>query len=366
MTGTSIDALDVAAVRIEGRALDLRADIAAFVTHPLDDLAPRLRACADGHPLTAAAAAALALDLGERHARACRELAQRAGPPDLIALHGQTVFHSPPRSWQLLNPWPVARDLRAVIVYDLRAADLAAGGQGAPITPIADWIIHRAEHESRAIVNLGGFCNITHLPRAGAAEDIRAADVCACNQVLDACARAALDAPYDDGGATALAAEPHPRARDDLRALLDAQRTARRALGSGDEAHAWAQRWSADTPPGPLLAAVCDALARTIAAALDAPDRVLLAGGGVRNRALVRALERHCTASVETTDANNVPPEQREAMSIAVLGALCADRTPITLPRVTGRAEHAPLDGAWILPHAADPMPTTTHPSSAP
>ena len=111
---------------------------------------------------------------------------------DLVVAHGQTVFHAPPASWQLLNAAPIARAVRAPVVFDLRQADLAAGGQGAPITPLADWIMLRAHGPAaagRAIVNLGGFCNVTILPSGAGPEGVRGMDVCPCNHLLDGVAR---------------------------------------------------------------------------------------------------------------------------------------------------------------------------------
>ncbi len=102
---------------------------------------------------------------------------------DLVVAHGQTVYHAPPLSWQLCAPGPIAHALQVPVLCDLRSADIAAGGQGAPITPIADHILFRHAREARAVVNLGGFCNITTLPAGDDATRVRGGDVCACNQV---------------------------------------------------------------------------------------------------------------------------------------------------------------------------------------
>src|SRR6185436_14618647 len=138
-----------------------------------------------------------ALALGELHARAVAKAAAGCRL-DLIAAHGQTVFHAPPLSWQMLNPWPLVRDLQTSVVFDLRGADLAHGGQGAPITPLADWVLFRSNSRTRAVVNLGGFCNLTLLP-PGRPDMVRGFDVCACNQLLDHIARGILQRPFDEG-----------------------------------------------------------------------------------------------------------------------------------------------------------------------
>lgn len=356
MTGTSIDGIDAAAVRIDGHGLRARAAVTHHEHASLGDLAITLRALASGERMTASEIAAASLALGQVHAELASRVAAQSGPPDFAAAHGQTVFHAPPRSWQLLNPAPIAAALRRPVVYDLRAADLAAGGQGAPITPMADFIFFRDEAHPRAVVNLGGFCNVTLLPpRQGRADEawlsaVRGADVCACNHVLDAAARRALGKPYDESGAAAMRGASSEPAVRELAQSLEAQSRAGRSLGSGDEALAWVERHADRLSGADLLASAAKAVGESIARALTpfAPALVLVAGGGAHNRALLGHVARAVGAHVSPTDEYGVPVGAREAASMAVLGALCADGVPITLPAVTGVADPAPLAGAWI------------------
>ncbi len=367
MTGTSLDALDAALVRIEGEGLALRATHVRTVSRPLGPLGPRLRAVAEQLAHTAADVAALGRDLAMLHAEAIRELAAAGPRADLICAHGQTVFHNPPLSWQLLSGPVLAREANVPLVYDLRAADLAAGGQGAPITPIADLVLFGHPTEPRAVVNLGGFCNFTTLPALGDAPDliaartaalphVRGGDVCACNHVLDTVARRVLGTPFDAGGAAALGGTVHEDALDDLLGIFAAQSAAGRSLGTGDEVASWVGRqWKGGAGvTGPDLCttaceAIADAACRAVARVRPGTARVLVAGGGARNRALVRAFASVATFPVETTTEQGVPVESREAVCFAVLGALCRDRVPITLPQITG-VTVAPVAGVWAWP----------------
>src|SRR6185503_11214172 len=117
------------------------------------------------------------------------------------------------------------------------AADLAAGGQGAPITPLADFILFRSERERRAILNLGGFANYTVLPASngGPAEryvaQIIGGDVCACNQLLDTVARELFSRPFDEAGGRAATGVVRPALFDGLQSILNAQASAGRSLG---------------------------------------------------------------------------------------------------------------------------------------
>lgn len=362
MTGTSIDGLDCALARITGRGLAMRAELLATHSAPIPDgLRQTLRRIAAAEPLTAAAIARAAREFGELHANTIADLlkASNTPKPDLIAVHGQTVFHSPPDSWQLINPAPIARAHNCPVVSDLRAADLAAGGQGAPITPLADFTLFRHESLPTAVVNLGGFCNITLLPAAPASADpasllphIRGFDVCACNQILDDLARKVLRADYDESGAAALRGHPHEEALIDLEGVLATQSSSKRSLGTGDESAEWVSRWRVHVPADDLAATACEGIGRTIAERIveTGAERILLAGGGARNAALVKAIASWVSSTPVTTDTLGVDVSSREALCMAVLGALSHDRVPITLPQVTRCPPPAPIAGSWLLP----------------
>ncbi len=354
MTGTSLDGVDAALARVRGRGLLLRAELVAHASAPLGALGPRLRAAAEQTPLTARDFASLALDLGEVCAAVAADLCARAGAaPDLASVHGQTIHHAPPRSWQILNPHPVARALECPVVFDLRGADVAEGGQGAPLTPLADWVLLRAP-AARAVINLGGFANITLLPEdRGAPEEqvarVRGCDVCACNHLLDQGAREALGAPFDPDGTTAERGRVHSELAERLVARLA---PAGRSLGTGDEAWETLEGWRAQVAPEDLLATICHAVARAIGRALASagPRDVVVAGGGARNARLVREIREVVAAPVTSASDHGIPVEQRESLAWAVLGALAQDGAAVTLPAVTGRRAHALADGLWCLP----------------
>lgn len=363
MTGTSLDGLDCALVEIAGRGLSMRATFVRGNSMDLGALKPRLRAIADQVPVTAGEVAGVMRDFAVLHADAVRNLL--AGEAcDLVCVHGQTVFHKPPLSWQLFQPAPLVRALQVPVVYDLRQADLALGGQGAPITPIADWILFRRIHDPMIVVNLGGFANYTqwftalfpdedhgsHIGWPARPLDIRGGDICACNQLLDQLARERLGRSFDEDGRVAASGVADPAVVRSLVALLENQARTGRSLGTGDELHKWTDG-VVNLPAPTVLRSACDAIGNTIAQrAFDLP--VLLAGGGVRNAALVGAVRAACRFPVTTTDTVGIPAEFREAVCFAVLGALCQDRVPITLPQVTKlpAGVAAPLSGVWAFP----------------
>jgi len=381
MTGTSIDSLDAALVEIGGEGLRMTARFVHGHTLPLGELASRLRALAEQEPMTAGEIATLSREFSMLHVAAIRALMKDdAASVDLICVHGQTVFHKPPVSWQMLTPAVIAHELGVPVVHDLRAADLARGGQGAPITPIADWICFGHLDGPIGIANLGGFCNVTVLPGSCIAEagtalatptteeivaesrtlrdgrateqlnEIRGMDVCACNQLIDAIARRLFGTRFDKDGERACRGEVHAEALEDLEGVLAAQAGARRSLGTGDESMEWISRWRAHVSAEALAATACEGIAQRIAAATRECRLLLLAGGGARNKALARAIHSCASSRVEPLESRGLPGEYREAAGFAVLGALCQDRVPISLPAVTGVPASAPISGCWTLP----------------
>ncbi|XVJ58133.1 MAG: hypothetical protein HEQ23_01540 [Tepidisphaera sp.] len=352
MTGTSLDGLDVSLVEITGEGLAMSAKPIRTLSKPLGALAAPLRSLAEQVPATAGEIARVMHEFAELHALAILELLA-GDKPSLVCVHGQTVFHKPPLSWQLFQPAPVARAVKCPVVYDLRAADLAAGGQGAPITPLADWILYRhliGDADRLDIVNLGGFCNVTTLPAGTDLSSIRGGDVCACNQLLDAAARSLLRTPYDEDGAQAASGTVHDEALEDLLGIMQARRKPGRSLGTGDELTDWLSRFRHQVPAPDLLHTACIAIAETIGQHLaqlpGVPGAIFIAGGGARNKALASALASAAPGPVRPLPGG----DSREADCFAVLGALCQDRVPITLPHITGCPSPAPISGAWLIP----------------
>jgi len=368
MTGTSIDGIDLALVEINGEGLSMRARLVRGRSASLGELAPRLRDAAEQKPLSAREFAALARDLGALHAREAAVLAD-GDPIDLVSAHGQTIIHAPPLSWQLLDPWPIASTLGCRVIADLRRADLAAGGQGAPLTPLADWVLYRGP-EPRAVLNLGGFANATSLPADSsdrAIESIRGADLCVCNQLLDRAARRHLGQPFDRDGAAAARGRVDAEILRRLTRMLDEQQDAGRSLGTGDEwlaevdptiRHARASSPSASVASTvsteDLLATIVTALATTIARGVrtrssDATE-VIVAGGGIHHRLLRAKIASQLKIPLRLSDELGIPADLREAAAWAVLGALAEDGVPVSLPAVTGRRGPSLLDGSLIRP----------------
>jgi len=353
MTGSSIDGLDVALVKITGRGMDMTVELVDACSHSLDSVARDLKRFACQEPLPAGEITSLCYTYSDLHRRAISELLTGT-TAQLIAIHGQTVYHHPPLSWQMLNPALIAYPLGIPVVYDMRSADLALGGQGAPITPIADYILFRDFFEMRAVVNFGGFANITVIPQISSFSKevggIQAGDVCVCNQLLDRLALRFLGTKYDEDGSAAMQGKVIPKVVSELMTRLGRQMYSGRSLGTGDELIGWIDYvCGLGHKAEDILRSACSAVAQVIAAHSEGADRLILAGGGARNKAVLTELELHTDAKLSYSTDFGIPVEFREAAEMAVLGALCQDRVPITLPQVTLVAV-PPVCGSWVIP----------------
>lgn len=358
MTGTSIDGLDLALIAVDGYGLSTQYSVKLCLSKSLGILAPQLRLITQRIPITAKEIAKISHDLAILHLNALEELIGNQ-KVDLVSVHGQTVYHSPPLSLQMINPTPIAIGLNVPVVTDLRAVDLASGGQGAPITPVADLLLYSSSKEVRCVVNLGGFCNLTILPRSPdktpknlqpSLDRIEGLDVCVCNQILDSIARRFFKIQFDVNGDRAFKGVVKTAPYSHLESHLKLQAKQERSLGTGDELIAdWFNKFSHKFPANDLARSACAAIASAVVYNCKSADRIILAGGGVKNRTLVEEIRKRSEIPVELSDNMGIPSTHREAVAMAVLGTLCQDRIPITIPKITGASSRA-ISGVWVLP----------------
>jgi anhydro-N-acetylmuramic acid kinase len=359
MSGTSLDGVDIAAVSTDGeritalgprgyrpygeneRAL-LRQALAEAIA--LDDRAARPGALARAEELVTAA-----------HGEAVeRFLAEHDIRPDIIGFHGQTVLHRPERrlTVQIGAGETLARLTGIPVAYDFRAADVAAGGQGAPLVPV----FHRALAASLdrprplMVLNVGGVANVTWL--GGEGDDPIACDTGPGNALIDDFMRARSGAAFDESGETAARgavdeawlaraladpffAEPPPKSLD------------RNAFAKNVET---LNELSLEDGAATLAAFTAATVARIVEHLPRPPRSVIVAGGGARNRTLMHMLaERLAPATVETAETVGWSADALEAQAFAFLAARHVRGLPITFPSTTGVA-HAMTGGVMARP----------------
>ncbi|MEZ6014180.1 MAG: anhydro-N-acetylmuramic acid kinase [Planctomycetota bacterium] len=461
LSGTSADGIDVGLVRvhIDGLAAGplegavsapprvVGLECVAFATEPFDvaaggpvpgltaagrqpaavDLAERVRAVLERRAVPGPRELALLdRDLGRAFGRAARAVADRHGYRlGLVASHGQTIWHhdgleaSGPATLQLGDGDEVAEAAGAAVACDFRRRDIAAGGEGAPLSALADPLVFARAPQPLCLLNLGGIANLTLVRQCASLETV-AFDVGPANALLDGLARALLGRPYDADGAVAAGGVPCAAWVDELLghpffAVAPPKSTGRDMFGGewlrGVLAGAAARGLS--TPD--TLASAALVVARSVARDVGSwgawlaahgaegapPAPLIVAGGGVHHAPLMACLASelglatdgaahggaHGSApggpvggargpsaasrgdqgltpghastraaqgrAVVTSAAVGVPPDAREALVFAALGARCLIGEPSTLPGATG-ARPGRVLGKLVTPPPTD------------
>jgi len=372
MAGTSLDGIDAALVRIEGAGDAIRVETLATHYQPYtpDERAGLMRLLESGNLADLCAWDAY---LGERFAQAALAVIQRAAPPrvDFVGSHGQTVWHAPdarlldtptPNTLQIGQPDVIAARVGVPVVADFRTRDMAYGGQGAPLVPIVDWLLLRSDTEARAALNLGGMANLTVLPAGCAPDALRAFDTGPANALIDLAVQEGTGGvqPYDRDGARADAGAVHPPLLEWLLAHPYFQQPPPKSTGREMFGHALLNAIHTQFPHLPLptlIATLTELTAATIADALrkwvlpDCPvQRVIVSGGGLHNRALMRRLTaRLPDIAFESSAAYGIDPDFKEAVAFAVLADRFLQGLPATYPSTTG-VRQPTLAGKLALP----------------
>jgi anhydro-N-acetylmuramic acid kinase len=359
MSGMSADGLDVALVRIGDRppAPGRRADLLRFETVPYEPaLSARIRAAARG---TTREVCVLSFDLALRWAADVLRLLDgwgtRPADVDFLASHGQTLDHVPrgslatPSTLQVGDGCVLAERTGILTVSDFRPRDLAAGGEGAPLVPMADWLLYAREGETSARHNLGNVANVTVVtPRR---EDVLAFDTGPANALIDAFARLVPGAPggIDRDGAVSAAGRLDAGAAAALREGLRDFRDRPPPKSAGYDAFgadlvARARAAGRGRPEDLVRTAVVvtaecldDAYARHVLPRFPALREVVFSGGGARNPTLMGLASERLGARGLRVAA--LPPpmvDAKEAVAFALLGDLTLSGEPGNLPSATG------------------------------
>ncbi|MGH3746587.1 MAG: anhydro-N-acetylmuramic acid kinase [Micromonosporaceae bacterium] len=356
ISGTSHDALDVAAAEFarHGETLWLA---------PLGDLEipfpKRLRAdvaaALPPHPSSVEQVCRLHAELGqvfaEAAARGVAELAD--GRADLVVSHGQTMFHwvSEGRALgtlQLGEPAWIARRTGLPVLADLRAADIARGGQGAPLAPTLDSMLLAPRHAPRAALNLGGIANLTVVRPDGS---VLGYDAGPANALIDAASEALAGVPYDADGQLAGSGKVLPVLLEEL--LAEPYYAAPAPKSTGKELFCWAyladrlDRLGATPAAADVVATATELTAHVIAsdATRHGVTELIASGGGTRNPVLMRRLRElgDDRFRVAVIDELGVPSAAKEAYLMALVGYLSWHGLPGVVPSATGASEAAVL-----------------------
>lgn len=345
MSGTSMDGVDAALVRMSADPLHPRPELASFVSMPYpDELRESLADLAGGAQVTAEEIAMLhssvAIAFAGAYFAVCRQAKADVHAVDFIGSHGQTVAHVPPGSGaavagtlQLGPPGMIAALTGITTVGDFRPADVAIGGQGAPLAPYCDYVLRRSDAANRVILNIGGISNLTYLPRDGRRDAVIAFDAGPGNMVSDALFQVLFhgEGNYDEDGVRASAGTPSGEIIENLMrhpffATVPPRSAGHREFGP---AFAWTLKQAADArglSPEDTLATAVRLSTRAIEDAIrlflpaSGVDEIFVTGGGARNRAMMRELGQAFEGiAIAPIDELGIPAEAKEAVDFAFL-----------------------------------------------
>jgi anhydro-N-acetylmuramic acid kinase len=360
MSGTSADGIDAVLADFSGRPARPRWRLLASHAHPYPArLREQLVRLGQGSPVTAAQLLDLAEAVTEAQAAAARAC-DPTGEAVLVGCHGQTVWHRPPQSsrrgasWQLLQGPLLAALLELPVVFDFRAADLALGGQGAPLVPPTDEALLGRTGGWRAVLNLGGIANLTLLPPASGPDRHRPVlgwDCGPANSLLDLAVERFSQGRErcDAGGAWAARGQVDERC---LEHWLDEpyfrqpppKSTGRELFGAADMERRIAQLGPDPADALATLSALTAAVVAQDLARGPRPLELLVAGGGARNHFLMEQLRCRCPGiAVRPLQELGIADAQREALAFALLAWWHRRGHPGSLPSVTGAPRAAVL-----------------------
>ncbi len=362
MSGTSVDGIDAALVSVEGNGTRSKVRVRAFATYPFPRGFRELM-LANSLPGTGTVDLLCRLNILYSHfyADAVRKIARKArvrlSSIDLIGSHGQTVHHLPApyrmfgkkirSTLQIGDPSTLAKLTGIPTVGDFRTADMAVGGEGAPLVPYVDYLLFRSKTKNRILLNLGGIANFTALPRNSRIDDVVAFDTGPANMVIDALMTKLFGKRHDEGGKLGMTGEvipsllrwmmKHPylgqKPPKSTGRELFGEAFLRKILGK------WKKERREDlvaTAAAFAAASIHDQYRRFIAKRMKV-DEVLVSGGGMHNMAVMHRLEHYfAPARVRPISERGIDPDAKEAICFAILANETIAEHPANVTRVTG------------------------------
>jgi anhydro-N-acetylmuramic acid kinase len=380
ISGTSVDGIDAALVDITGTDDDLKVEFIAGKTYAYpDDLRKQILAVCGGAAISMAQLAQLDDAIALAFAQAAQDIQMSHTSAQLIGSHGQTIFHRPPReqgsrgdnrcsllgySLQIGRGAVIAQITGIPTVANFRAADIAAGGQGAPLVPKVDAYLLSDPQYALCIQNIGGIGNVAYLPprlKPSWQQEIRGWDTGPGNTLLDLAVQHLTNGAktYDQDGNWAATGKPcfelvEQWLSEDFFEQLPPKSTGRELFGSQYLHQCLADAEPYHLSPADLLATLTELTVASIVKEYSTflphlPDRVLLCGGGSRNLYLKRRLQTHLQpVPVLTTDEVGLSADFKEAIAFAVLAYWRTLGIPGNLPQVTGAHAEVLLGDVYL------------------
>ena len=373
MSGTSVDGIDAALVEISGIDTDLKVELLAGETFPYPAaLRTKILNVCGGKALTIAELATLDDAIASQFAAAAQKI-QSHHSAELIGSHGQTIFHRPPvakplpmlgYSLQIGRGELIAHLTRIKTIANFRSADIAAGGEGAPLVPKIDACLLSHPTKTRAVQNIGGIGNVAYLPphtTANWEQQLLGWDTGPGNALIDLAVNRLTNGAktYDDDGRWAARGNPdrqlvHYWLQQDFFQQPPPKSTGRELFGADYLDRCWQEMDRAELNDSDRLATITELTVASIVHSYhhflpQIPDEILLCGGGSKNSYLRQRLQAELTsAQISTTDRVGIDGSFKEAIAFAVLAYWRTIGVPGNLPQVTGAVEPVLLGDLYL------------------
>ena len=371
ISGTSMDGCDAAIIHCEGSSVQL----VSYLLHPLPPaLKQKVLDCCSLDKSNIALTCSLHVELGDWFADAAKAVCKQAGIDllDIAAIgsHGQTVYHIPfaedglvPSTLQLGEAAVIAYETGVPVVSNMRAMDMAAGGQGAPMVPFSEYLLYRGE-QPIALQNLGGIGNVTVLPANARPDQVFAFDTGPANMIMDGLMRIFYHLPYDENGAHAARGKVLPDLLKNWMALPYVDAPPPKSTGRelyGDQFVAAQIAAHPKAAPEDLLATAAAYTAHSMRRNYDlyvfprclGLRTIVLGGGGAHNPTLRRMIaEAFPQCEVKTQEDLGWNSDAKEAVAFALIARETMQHRPGNLPSATGAKMPVPLGSITWPPEA--------------
>ncbi|MYK17936.1 anhydro-N-acetylmuramic acid kinase, partial [Candidatus Poribacteria bacterium] len=377
MSGTSVDGIDAAIVEISGHGLETAVSLIAFETFPFPVGVPQ-RILALCHPDTGRVDDICEMNfyIGHLFAEAAKHILKKSGMSTsdiaLIGSHGQTIHHLPrdpnashyPSTLQIGEPAVIAHETGIPTIADFRVADMAAGGQGAPLVSYPDYLLFRDSVKTVGLLNIGGIANLTVLPADCSADGVSASDTGPGNMCIDAVVREMTEGRerYDTSGMRAAQGTPYQWLVNEwlkhpFFQLQPPKTTGRELFGNTFAMECLEACRSHRLADNDIIATLTELTVRTITdyiqqfvAAQHPIDVLYVSGGGVHNQTIMRGLcELLTDTAVEPVDNSVISSDAKEAIAFAILANETLHGQYGNLPSGTGASVRKIL-GKFVSP----------------
>lgn len=335
MSGTSLDGIDAALIRTDGEG---HIEREGFISIPYSDaLREKLRACLN-KPYDDNARAA-EKEMTEAHAEAVAQLLKQKGieakDVDLVGFHGQTISHAPDRGHTCqIGDGALLSELTGIpVVNDFRAADVKAGGQGAPLAPVYHQALAATLEKPVAFLNIGGVANVTYVGKDG---ELIAFDTGPGNALVDDWMLKTSGAKYDDGGKTAAKGKVDEGILARLMEHAYFAKLPPKSLDRNDFASGAWESLSPEDGAATLTAFTVRGIAKALDHLPEKPKSWVVAGGGRHNKTLMDAFQKAVGAPVHTVDELGIDGDAVEAEAFAYMAVRSLKGLPISFPKTTG------------------------------